>query len=635
MELQNDITKRVRAVIATLKETPEACCRRACLQRLLTQNEAAVQVFLEEWYGLEKSHQAVALRVMIRLWSHWSAQTVRGTPRRQPRVAVSDPLLGSMCRRAFARLVGIADSTLARHTAAVHASEGRFGPPPHQNTGQAGHHQIAPEARQEVVAFLMDIAAAVGEESPGRHRLRDEEDGPPEAEKAKETPVIFLPAMYTLRLLYRLYTKQVERRNLPAGYHVSWGTFGRLFHASELAWLRLRTARDDMCEICLRYRGKMAQLMGLQETESVLKELGETSRIFVQHRDLAMRARRVYRRECKQAQNGARAIWQAAQQGAGQTRLQGLLAEYEAHYSVDFAQNLWLPQLADTPGPFYFLSLRSVLLFGIVDDGGLGTPRQTNMLYDQTTAGKGSSEVVSMLSRFLSKERSPRYAARRVAFHADNCVGQNKNSTLVHFLLWCIATHVLDHVEVKFLVKGHTKFSPDGGFGMIKKHYRRATLYTIDQVAQAINQSTEETRRNAAVVLGKEAFGEWKTALRSYFAPLKGISACAAFRFDATYALGEVHVQEYNDDTWQSIHLLHDSLTPADVLDEVQFRRLPEHLPPVASPSIQAKKQWDLYEKVRPYVPAEYQDIICPQPNVSKNTHTQKEEIKVFTGKHS
>jgi hypothetical protein len=620
MKQSHDITKQVDTVLATLKETPGSCCQNACLHHLLTHKEAAVRVFLEEWYALEKSHQMVALRVMLRLWSRWSAQTVRGTPRKQSRITIYDPLLGSMCRRAFAQLVGIAESTLARHTAAVHASEGRFGPPIHHNTGQAGHHHIAPEVRQAVLSFFMDIAAAVGEASPGRHRWRDEEDGSPESEQADETPLIFLPAMYTLRLLYRLYGKQVEGRNLSSPYQVSWGTFGRLFHAPELSWLRLRTARDDMCEVCLRYRGKMAELMELQETASALQELGETSRIFVQHRERAFQARRLYRAECKHARDSAKGIWQAEQQGVAPPRLSRLLEAYEAHYSFDYAQNLWLPQLADTPGPFYFLSLRSVLLFGIVDDGGIGTPRQTNMLYDQTTAGKGSSEVVSMLYRFLVKERAPQYAARRVAFHADNCVGQNKNNTLVHFFLWCIATQVLDHVEVKFLVKGHTKFSPDGGFGLIKKYYRRANLYTIDQVTQAINQSTEKTHRNTALVLGKDAFGEWKTALREYFAPLKGVSACTAFRFDAAYALGEVHVQENDETTWQRVHLLHKSLSPEHVLHDEQFIHLPDHVSPVASPSIQNRTQWDWYEKVRPYVPTEYQDIICPQPNVSKNT---------------
>ena len=191
MEQSHDSTQQVDAVLATLKNTPGSCCRNACLHHLLTHKEAAVRVFLEEWYALEKSHQIVALRVMIRLWSRWSAQTVRGTPRQQSRIAIYDPLLGSMCRRAFAQLLGIAESTLARHTTAVHASDGRFAPPSHHNKGQAGHHHIPPEVRQAVVSFFIDIAAAVGEASPGRHRLRDEEDGSPEPEKADETPVIF------------------------------------------------------------------------------------------------------------------------------------------------------------------------------------------------------------------------------------------------------------------------------------------------------------------------------------------------------------------------------------------------------------------------------------------------------------
>lgn len=53
----------------------------------------------------------------------------------------------------------------------------------------------------------------------------------------------------------------------------------------------------------------------------------------------------------------------------------------------------------------YFRRKRSINLFGIVDDGGTGNSVQTNMLYDQTTAGFGSSEVVSMLYLFLVHKR--------------------------------------------------------------------------------------------------------------------------------------------------------------------------------------------------------------------------------------
>jgi hypothetical protein len=86
-----------------------------------------------------------------------------------------------------------------------------------------------------------------------------------------------------------------------------------------------------------------------------------------------------------------------------------LLSQYEAHYSFDFGKTHWLPQLADTPSQFYDRGLRSINLFGIVDDGGTGNPIQTNFLYDQTTANKGSSEVVSMLYLFEQK-RNPLFA---------------------------------------------------------------------------------------------------------------------------------------------------------------------------------------------------------------------------------
>ncbi len=280
--------------------------------------------------------------------------------------------------------------------------------------------------------------------------------------------------------------------------------------------------------------------------------------------------------------------------------------------------------MADTPGQFYFLSLRSINLFGIVDDGGNGSPLQTNMLYDQTTASKGSSEVVSMLYRFLTHIRSSSFASRRVYFHADNCVGQNKNSTMVHFFIWCIATGIVDHIELKFMLKGHTKFSPDGGFGLIKKRYRCANVYTIEQVAGEVKQSTRETERNDAIILKKEDFGNWKSMLEKFFTPLKGISTFSVFVFDSKYPLGEISVGKHEDDKFQVYNLLKSNLQPDKVLNDSAFINLQKQLDPLDQPQMQAKKQWDLYEKVRPYVPTEYQDIICPQPHIDKKSSTSK-----------
>lgn len=154
------------------------------------------------------------------------------------------------------------------------------------------------------------------------------------------------------------------------------------------------------------------------------------------HRNLAVITREIYRKECQKASHGAEKISKHIEQTENLEKINHVLSEYEAHYSFDFSQSLWLPLLSDTPGNFYFLSLRSVNLFGIVDDGGTGNPIQTNFLYDQTTASKGSSEVISMLYLFLMK-RNPLGANRRVYFHADNCTAQNKNNALIQFFVWC------------------------------------------------------------------------------------------------------------------------------------------------------------------------------------------------------
>lgn len=614
-----DYINRVETIISSIKTKNIVCCKQKCIKRLLEENEAQLRLFLEEWHQLDKKQKEAVLRFTIRICSHWSKHTTRGLGRKLIRFEFDDPILGRLCRKAFVSIIDIGEATLSRHTAIVHESSGRFVPSRHENEGKEGHNQIDLLVRHEVINFFIEIASAVGEESSGRHSRRNEEELEDATLDQNNTPLVFLPSMYSLRLLHHLYGEKIEHGNFSSEYHISWRTFSRIYHSEELSWLRIRSPRDDVCDICLLYRRKMANLLKRQGSKEALERLGGISSEFVQHRDLAFATREVYRAECKKAKEGAERIQKALSDNCDKKRLNRLLSQYEAHYSFDFSQNLWLPQLADTPGQFYFLSLRSVNLFGIVDDGGVGSPLQMNMLYDQTTAGKSSSEVVSMLYHFLANLRNPSFASRRVFFHSDNCVGQNKNSTMIQFFLWCIAIGMIDRIEFKFLLKGHTKFSPDGGFGLIKKHYRRENVYTIEQVANEIKKSTRVTERNDAIILEKKDFGDWKSALQKFFIHLKGISSFSAFIFDKKYPLGEVHVSKHGDDKFQSFNLLNPDLEADEILRDNTFIMLHEKLSPLEQPQMQAKKQWDLYEKVRPYVPIEYQDIVCPKPNIGKN----------------
>ena len=289
----NNYMDSVEAVISKLKKEAGVCCKSQCTIRLVQNDETALRIFLEEWFQLNKKQKEVVLRFSIRLCSRWSERTIRGANRKLNRFKFEDPILGPLCRKAFANIIDIGEATLARHTASVHSSCGRFLPSPHKNKGKTGHHRIAFHVRREIINFFVEIASEVGEESSGRHSQRDEEKSKTSLD-TDNSPVVFLPAMYSLRLLYHLYREKTDRGNFPSEYGVSWGTFSNLFHSGELSWLRIRSPRDDVCDVCLIYRRKMGELLRKDGTKTALEKLGGISSDFVNHRDLAIHEHRLF-----------------------------------------------------------------------------------------------------------------------------------------------------------------------------------------------------------------------------------------------------------------------------------------------------------------------------------------------------
>jgi hypothetical protein len=58
--------------------------------------------------------------------------------------------------------------------------------------------------------------------------------------------------------------------------------------------------------------------------------------------------------------------------------------------------------------------------------------------------------------------------------HADNCSGQNKNNAMIQYLTWRVINGFHDQIKYCFMVAGHTKFSPDEFFGLIKLKLRNS-----------------------------------------------------------------------------------------------------------------------------------------------------------------
>ena len=57
------------------------------------------------------------------------------------------------------------------------------------------------------------------------------------------------------------------------------------------------------------------------------------------------------------------------------------------------------------------------------------------------------------------------------------------------YLMWHVLTGQHDEITMSFLLVGHTKFSPDAGFGMLKSKFRLTNVGCLLDIASIINKS--------------------------------------------------------------------------------------------------------------------------------------------------
>ena len=269
------------------------------------------------------------------------------------------------------------------------------------------------------------------------------------------------------------------------------------------------------------------------------------------------------------------------------------------HYSFDMAQQVHYPSNPLQPGPIYFLTPRKCALFGVCCEA---LPRQITYLIDEASdTGKGSNTIVSLLHHFLKVHS---LGECDVHLHADNCVGQNKNNTMLQYLMWRTMVGLHKKITLSFLIVGHTKFSPDWCFGLIKRRFRRTS---VSDIAAVVDQSAIV---NTPQLVGTQE-GEvlvptydWAGMFGPYFRKLKNIKTYRHFQFEASTP-GVVQLR-----------------FTADGQDERETLRkptawcpnsstLPDPIPPRGLP---LERQWYLHNNIGQYCTHETRDLVCPRP---------------------
>ena len=156
-----------------------------------------------------------------------------------------------------------------------------------------------------------------------------------------------------------------------------------------------------------------------------------------------------------------------------------------------------------------------------------GIPRQVNyLIVEAGNVGKGANSTISYVHDFFTSHTVGETDAQ---INTDNCGGQNKNNFVIWYYCWRILCGMHDCKLYSFLIAGHTKFSPDWCFGLIKHSFRRRYVSSLLDLMEAVDQSTV-TGVNISKLCGLHdgtvlvAVYDWAKFIEPFFKKIPGVS---------------------------------------------------------------------------------------------------------------
>lgn len=487
-----------------------------------------------------------------------------------------------VCRKFFLLYYGESIDRLKRRQ--KYLLESGTIPPVHGNTGKKPKHACSSDEIKAVLSFISNFVAIHGLPDPGRD-LR--------AGKGKLT--IYLPTIMNYMAIHRIYRKSMEGNG---GRVVEYHTFRRLW-VDNFPHIVFSKTKSDLCMTCEEHKKQINITVAAGTEEEKIEALEKAKKHLVS----ATKERAHYRQCIEDSSQSYAASMKSEQKQSKPDKM---------HYSWDFAQQLHYPYEDHQVGPIYFKTPRVAQLFGVCCEV---LPRQVNYLIDEADfPGKGADTVISMLHHFFECYG---FGERQLLLTADNCTGQNKNNAIVQYLLYRTIVGLHDKIDLSFMLVGHTKFSPDAYFGLLKKKYRRSRAYTYRQLVDIINTSTVKECNVCHPYRNDDGnasfrYYAWTKWLKKYFRKLPGISTFHHFSMDSNNP-GTVIVKRYVDSKQETFELLKKT-ADYSVLSDNSI--LPKE---VTQEGLSPERQWYLYDKIREHIPDPIdKDKTAPLPVVSR-----------------
>lgn len=496
-----------------------------------------------------------------------------------------------ICREMFLFLHRISRTRL--YNLVKHLSTNGVTPRTHGNKGKRPKHAMKYDEITRVVDFIKCYADTHAVPLPGR------------LPKHQDYRVMKLPSDVSKATVYRDYVTASEAlRDREESRIISYRQFCRLWQEL-VPFVITMNPSSDLCIVCQENVAAIIRSANLPEDVK-----SEKHKSAEKHLTTAKEERKTY--------NDKKEI--------SKVNWEGLPQEHRGHgnfhcnlpismlYSFDYAQLVHFPSNPLQPGPAYFKTARKCEIFGVCCEG---SRIQVNYLIDEgESIGKGANSIISYLHHYLETHG---VGEQHLQLQADNCVGQNKNNPMIQYLVWRCFTERSVSCSIHFMLVGHTRFSPDQYFGMIKRKYRKTRVSSISQLSKVVLESTQTCANRVQLAFDKERgcrvpCYDWKSFLSFQFKNIPSITKYHHFKVSQE-KLGIVELHEFAHSSMETVDIQKPGIS-------IDLQKMPEVIPP---PGIPIERQKYLYDQIRMFCEPEYADITCPQPESSDLTQPHGE----------
>ncbi|CAG2190974.1 unnamed protein product [Mytilus edulis] len=526
-ELEDPSRLRINALFAN-----DCNCTKKCFTKLSTFREQAYEVSLSVC-EFTKAERDIYLLSNLEI----TDSVFRGGKRERKRYRYSFQGV-EICEFTWRNIYNIGRSEFK--SLKQHLNANGVTPRSHGLSGRKSNHGHSFEVIENTIKFIKRYADEFGLPLPAAPRATD------------NTPPILLPCSESKKYEHSKYVSSCVNSEQQ---YVQLTVFKEVWNAC-VPHIQFMKPKTDRCKTCFQLRedisGSISEDAKLVTTQKLIDHIQSA------------RTEREYYKLCTQR---SRDELKLAESPIGKYNTPCSKNFENVHYTFDFSQYVNLPHSSQQVGALYFLTPRKVQIFGVCDEN---FPMQTNYLIDeQQTIGEngsrthGPNAVLSMLHHYLHGNT---YGEKACHFHADNSVGQNKNKTTLHYLLWRCGKGLHKTINLHFMIAGHTKCLCDACFGMLK--FRKSDVNTVSQLVKIVDNSAKCNR--------SEVFNEndddenslkwyrWDNFFTKYFKPLRGIGKFHHFRFTSD-EVGVVFARETLDEPKKRLVLLMESAKPTGV----------------------------------------------------------------------